>query len=135
MLRRRALLLALVLSPAAAGPALASAAGEAKKKGGGPTYLQFPTLTATILRPNGRRGVLTVEAGVDVANEALRERAEGLTPRLIDAYVQYLTSYAAHAAPGAPPNPDVIAASLQKATDQVLGKAGAKLLLGTVMVS
>lgn len=132
MLRRAVLALALSL---AASPALASAAGETnKKKGGGPTYLQFPTLTATILRPNGRRGVLTVEAGVDVADEALRARAEGLTPRLIDAYVQYLTSYAAQAAPGAPPNPDAIAAALQKATDQVLGKAGARLLLGTVMV-
>jgi hypothetical protein len=37
--------------------------------------------------------------------------------------------------PGAPPNPDIISAALQRATDQVLGKPGAKLLLGTVIVN
>ena len=37
--------------------------------------------------------------------------------------------------PGAPPNPAIIATALQRATDQVLGKPGAKLLLGTVLVN
>jgi hypothetical protein len=41
--------------------------------------------------------------------------------------------YAPGLAPGAPPNPDVISAQLQRATDQTLGRPGAKLLLGTIL--
>ena len=36
--------------------------------------------------------------------------------------------------PGAPPDVEWLSRALQAATDRVLGKAGAKLLLGTVMV-
>jgi flagellar basal body-associated protein FliL len=117
------------------GAQASSSPPQEKKKGGGASYIQFPTLTASVLRPNGRRGVLTVEAGLDVADGALRTRAELTQPRLRDAYIRILTTYAAAAPVGGPPDPDAISAALQRSTDQVLGKPGAKLLLGTVMVN
>lgn len=125
------------LAVVAAAPALGTAAAHAeeKKKGGGESFLQFPALTAAILRPDGRRGVLTVEAGLDVPDGGLRGRAESSQPRLRDAYVRFLLSYAASVPPGGPPNPEAIGAALQRATDQVLGRPGARLLLGTVMVN
>nr|QQZ50649.1 Tat pathway signal protein [Phenylobacterium glaciei] len=79
--RRRLLSLAAL---AAALPAAAQASGGGekteKKKGGGLSYLQLPTLTATIMRVDGRRGVLTVETGIDIPDVALRARAELLAP-------------------------------------------------------
>ncbi len=116
-------------------PAGASSAGGEKKKGGGLSFLQMPAITATVMRPNGRRGVLMVECGLDVADGSLRSRAEVSVPRLRDAYVRFLQTYAAAVPVGAPPSPDVIAGALQRATDQVLGKPGAKLLIGTVLVN
>ena len=127
------LLVFAVLSALAAGGA--ARAADEKKKGGGETYLQFPTLTASMIRLNGGRGVLTVETGLDVPDAGLRMRAEESEPRLRDAYVSYLLTYAASIQPGAPPDPDAISVSLQRATDQVLGRPGAKLLLGTVLVT
>lgn len=54
--------------------------------GGQATYVRFPTVTASITRTDGRRGVMTVETGVDVADAALRTRAEQSAPRLRAAY-------------------------------------------------
>ena len=135
MLARRhfiALTLCLATAPLAA---RAAQPIEEKKKGGGETYMQFPTLTASMIRLNGGRGVLTVETGLDVPDAGLRMRAEESEPRLRDAYVSYLLTYAASVQPGVAPDPDAIALALQRATDQVLGRAGAKLLLGTVLVN
>lgn len=116
-------------------PANASAAGGEKKKGGGQSFLPMPALTATVMRVNGRRGVLTVEAGLDVPDTTLRTRAEGSLPRLRDAYVRFLMAYGASVPAGAPPSPDIIASQLQRATDETLGKPGAKLLIGTILVN
>jgi hypothetical protein len=118
--------LLLVASVAVAAPA-------DKKKGGGEAFIQLPTLTATIFREDGRRGVLTVDIGLDVPDGALRQRANQSIPLLIDAYTRLMLIYAPGLAPGAPPNPDVISAQLQRATDQTLGRPGAKLLLGTIL--
>jgi len=116
-----------------AGPALASGKPE-KKKAGGDSYLQIAPVLGTIRRPGGQRGVLTVEVGVDVPNAALRDHAWKVMPRLRAAYVQTVQIYAAGLSPGTLPNADFIARSLQRETDLVLGKPGAKLLLGAVIV-
>jgi hypothetical protein len=135
MLNRRRLF-ALFVLPVLLRPAAALAQGGAqKKKGGGITYIQFPTLTATVFRPDGHRGVLTVEAGVDVPNSALRARVNLSEPRLRAAYVQRLQAYVWTLGPGDPPNPDYLSMVLQKETDQVLGQPGAKLLLGAMLVN
>ena len=54
-------------------------------------------------------------------------------PRLHAAYLQTVLTYAAGLTPGTPPNPLLIAQSLQRQTDLVLGRPGARLLLGAVV--
>lgn len=132
-MNRRALL-PFVLALAAA-PALARADEERKKKGGGASYIQLDTLIATTTRPDGRRGVLTVEVGIDVADGALHARAAQSTPLLHANYAEVVRVYAAGLPPGAPPNADYLARELQRQTDATLGRPGARLLLGAVLVN
>ncbi len=134
-MNRRALFAAAVLAPALAAGSASAAGAKEKKKGGGPSYAQIPTLTATLVRADGRRGVLTLEAGVDAPDPALRARVDGLQPRLRDAYNSALGRFAATLRPGFAPDADRLSASLQAETDRVLGKKGARLLLGTIIVS
>ena len=99
------------------------------------TYTTFDALTANVERTNGRRGVLTVQGGLDVTDPALRTRVKVSGPLLRDAYVRTLSVYGASLTPGAPPDIDQIALRLQRATDLVLGRPGARVLLGTVIVN
>jgi hypothetical protein len=110
------------------GPALA----EKKEEG---AYIAIDTLTATVLAGNGNHQIMTVQAGVDVPDKALRDYAAKLTPRLQDAYVQVLQLYAGGLVPGAPPDADYVARRLQEATDRVLGKPGGKFLIGGIMIN
>ena len=126
--------LPLVLFLAAA-VAVGPASAAERKKAGGLTFVQMPPLAAIAFRPDGRRGVLSVETGLDVKDDALRARVQAMTPRLRDAYVSAVQSYARTLGPGAPPNADWLAAQLQRETDRVVGKPGAKLLLGTILVN
>jgi hypothetical protein len=129
--RRLALAALAALVPTAA---LASGGGE-KKKGGGLSYIQIQTLTASIYRRNGSRGVMTMEVGVDVANEQLRELAAASSPRLRAAYAQVLQIYASGLPPAGVPDADYLAAKFQRETDRILGKPGAKLLVGTILIN
>ncbi|WP_374575259.1 hypothetical protein [Phenylobacterium sp.] len=134
-MRRRALL----ALPALALAALAAPAGaeEEKKKSAGPdsSYIRIQILTATIKRRDGHRGVLTVESGLDVPDPKLRELAAMSTPRLRAAYFQVLQTYANGLAPGEPPNADFLGAELQRETDNLLGRSGAKFLFGSIMMN
>jgi hypothetical protein len=65
---------------------------------------------------------------------ALRTRAGQSRLILRDAYLRWLTVYAASLPPDAAPNPDLIEAAMQHDTDRILGRPGARLVLGTVMV-
>jgi hypothetical protein len=130
-MNRRMLLAALALS---ATPALAAEKAE-KKKGGGENFIQLPTLTATVLKPGGERGVMTVEVGVDVPDGGLRRRAQQSIPLLRDAFTREMLTYAPSLAAGGPPNPDIISIQLQRATDRTLGRPGAKVLLGTILIN
>lgn len=130
-MHRRSLLLFAAGALACAAPAHA---GEHEhKKGGGVSYHQFPTLTAVVLRPDGRRGILTAEAGVDVPDGGLREKVQLLEPRLMDAFASALRKYGASLRPGATPDLDQLQLLLQAQTDRVLGARGARVLLGTVL--
>jgi hypothetical protein len=135
---RRDLLALIAVTAAAPSAARASSGGEKKeekKKGGGITFIQIPTLTATILRGTGRRGVVTVESGVDIPDAQLRARAEQSLPRLRSAFIGFLQQYVAGLSPGAPVNADYLSRELQRQTDAVLGKRGAKLLLGSILMN
>ena len=114
-------------------PGLAHAGDSPDKKTG--SYLPISGLAATVVRPDGGHGVMTVDAGVDVPDPTLRNYAEEVQPRLKDAFAQVLQAYAGQLAPGRPPDADYMARRLQGAADQVLGRSGARLLLGGVMVN
>lgn len=103
---------------------------------GAPTggYLRLATATAAVPRPDGRRGVMTVETGIDVHDAALFARAQQSQPRLNAAYAAVVQREAGQLRSGFPPDVNRIARALQAATDTVLGRAGARLLIGTVMV-
>ncbi len=128
---RRALL-GLAAVAVTAAPAKASSEGGTTASAA--TYVRQPTVTATILRPDGRRGVMTVETGVDVPDATLRLRAEQAGPRLRAAYNTVVQANGRLLLPGGPPDVERLSRELQAATDAVLGRRGAKLLLGTVMV-
>ncbi len=112
-------------------------AAEVAAKGATPSshYIPFPTLTATILRTDRRRGVMAVDATLDVPDEKLRARAASLAPRLRAAYAQSLTVYAAGLPPGRPADPDYLSKEMQRQTDAAIGKPGAKFLLGSILVN
>lgn len=129
--RRLALAAALALLPAAA----AASGGGEKKKGGGETFLQIKAIAATILHRNGKRGVITVECGVDVQDEKLRALASASQPRLRAAYAGWVQAYASGLPAAGVPDADYISRQLQQITDATLGKKGAKLLLGTILVN
>lgn len=129
--RRRLLALAGL---AALLPASAFAAEEKKKSGGG-SYVPMQTLLGTTIRASGGRGVLSVDCGLDVPDAALRTRAEQSAPRLRAAYAQTIRSYAAGLASGALPSADYIAQQLQRQTDVILGRPGARVLLGAIIVN
>ena len=126
---RRLLLAALIA--ALATPAFAGEGGGKPKT----TFVEVRPLTATMIRTNGRRGALTVEVGLDVPDPALNLRATQSIPLLRDAYVRIIQAYALGLTPGSTPSADYLAITLQRETDRVLKRKGAKLLLGAVLVN
>jgi hypothetical protein len=140
-MRRSHRLLTLALAAAlAGGPLLAPAAlaGEKKEEKGdkkAATYLALDPINAVVMRRDGRRGVMTLETGLEVADPELMKRAKASTPRLRAAFAQVLMIYASGLRGGAPPDVDYISRELQKAADGVLGKPGGKVLMGSALIS
>jgi hypothetical protein len=117
-------------------PAVAQSQDMAKhKRGGGESYLQLGVIEGTTFRMDGRRGVMTVEAGVDAPDPGVRQRAQSLTPMLKAAYSEVVRNYAAGLPPGAVPNADYLSLELQRQTDRVIGRSGVRFLLGTILVN
>jgi len=126
---RRALF-GLAAAALAAPARAASSGGSASAE----TYIPLPICTATIVHGDGRRGVLSIELGVDIPDAALRARAQQGAPRLRAAFNTAAQGFAAAGLrPGWPPDIDQLAAALQRAADGALGRPGARVLLGTVM--
>ncbi|MBU6373049.1 MAG: hypothetical protein KJS97_09995 [Alphaproteobacteria bacterium] len=134
-----ALVLAVAASPA-------FAAGKPAAKGGvndeaarritvAESYVPQFGLTATVSANYARAGMITVDAGLDVPDPALRAKLQKMAPRVRDALRSALAEYAnTHYRPGAAPDPDTIARMLQLAINRETGGAGAKVLLANVMV-
>lgn len=130
---RRALLgLAAAAVSATATPVSASSGGG----GSAPqaSFTRLPTVTGSVTGANGRRAVMSVELGLDVPDAALRTRATQSTPRLRAAYNTVVQRVAATTLPGMAPDVERLVTQLQAATNATLGRAGARLLIGTVMV-
>jgi len=133
-MRRRELLMLIALATAL--PAAARAADEKKKKkSGGENYIPVDTLTGTTIKATGRRGVLTVDCGLEIPDASLRAYAQLSLPRLRAAYVQVVETYAAGLPSGAEPNADYLVRSLQRQTDLILKRPGARLLIGAVVAN
>ncbi|WP_293676037.1 hypothetical protein [uncultured Phenylobacterium sp.] len=130
----RRLLLTVAILTALPGMALDSGGGEKKKSGGG-TYLPMNTLLGTMIRASGKRGVLSVDCGLDVPDPTLHKLADQSLPRLRAAYVQTVQGYAAGLPQGALPNADYLGLTLQRQTDTILGRPGAKVLLGAIIAN
>ena len=131
---RRALL-GLALVAASAGSAAAGA--PASDDGGAPaaSYINLNAVNAAVTRASGRRGVLTVDVGIDVPDLDLRAVAATAGPRLRSEMAQVVQSVAAALRPGEPPDVHRLSRELQFAVNQALGRRGARVLLGTVMVA
>lgn len=132
-MHRRALLIAPLAL--AATPALAAGGGGGGAAAPADTWVRYPTITGMVTRGDGSRGVLTVEAGVDVADPALNLRARQSQPRIRAVFNILVQREANVLLPGRVPNVERLAAQLQSATNIILGQRGAKLLLGSVVVS
>jgi hypothetical protein len=113
-------------------PSLASPKGEAKSGGG---EMPMPLATATVLRTHGRRGVMSVESTLVFTDGALLEHAKLSRPRLNAAFNEAVRSEATHLLAGALPDVESLTRALQRAADRVLGRTGARVMLGTVMVT
>jgi hypothetical protein len=134
-MRRPVLIAAIVLALA---PSLALASAAKKKEGEAPPappFLALSPLNTSIAKLSGGRTILTVEVGLDIPDPALGALASLSAPRLKGAYIEVLQAFGAGMPPGAPPNADLLAQRLQQSTDKVLGKPGARVLLGSVIVN
>ena len=134
---RRALLIPVLSLLAAASLAAPPAfAGHGKEEGKAPeSYFALQTITATTIRRDGRRGVMTLETGIEALDPKVMERARQSEPRLRAAFAQVLMTYTAGMPRGAAPNLDYLGAQMQEAADKVVGRKGAKVLLGSAMVN
>ena len=131
MIRRQFLILT-ALSGLVTPAALAS---EPKKKGGGEGYTQFKTINVFTQASRRRHGTLSVDMGLYSENAKLVEQIKLYQPRLQDAYVAKLQAYAGTLKSNALVDTGFIAMQLQSATDAILGRAGAKVLLGTILLN
>lgn len=133
--RRTALLVPLIAALGASAATTAGAGPSGSGSASANSYVRMPTLTATVMRRDGRRGVMTVEAGLDVPDGALRTLTEQSLPRLRAAYTPLISRMAEGLLPAEPPDLERLVRDLQQATDALLGQRGARILLGTVMVN
>ena len=122
------------LSLAGLMPAVALAS-EPKKKGGGDGYTQFKTINVFTEAGRRRHGTLSIDMGLYSEDTKLVEQIKLYQPRLQDAYVAKLQAYAGTLNSSAMVNTDFIAMQLQSATDSILGRKGAKVLLGTILLN
>lgn len=142
---RATLAIALIGTVVAAGVALAadpkaapspSDERAAKRISSSPNYVYGPTMVTTLLnRQTDGRQSITVEMGWDVPDAALRARMGPMRVRLNDGLRAALSDFGVSGVrPGAAPNLTILTQHLQRATDAVLGQAGARVLLANVMI-
>jgi flagellar basal body-associated protein FliL len=133
-------LLSLILSAGlvstmAAPAAMASGKKAEKKKGGGEAFIQFPMIAVFVPSGGYRNSTLTIEIGLDVPDEKFRDVVSTYVPRLRDAYVSRIQSYAMTLGGSKLVDTDYLQRELQAITNAQLKAPGAKLLLGSIMVN
>lgn len=128
-------LLAAVASPAAAGEKADAKKPDTKKGPAGESFVPVAGLSVSVDKGGGRRGVMTLECGLDIPDAAFRTRAQSMLPRVHAAFVAALQIYASGLSPNEPPDFDIIAQQLQRQANITLGRPGARVLLGSLVVN
>ena len=133
----RTLSLAALILLLLGAPAFAEADGGGRtvkhKLTQSPTYIEIEPIYTTVLDTERPVGLLMIGVGLDVPDAKLRGEAWHALPVLRDAFVRNLTNFSAIAVrPWKQPDVGEIAARLQRVTDRVLGRRGARLLLAQV---
>lgn len=134
MIRRQFLLRAAF---AITGSLMASSAlaSEPKKKGGGEGYTQFKTINTFTAASRRRHGTMSVDMGLYSDDPKLVDQIKLFQPRLQDAYLSRLQVYASTLNSTSVVDTDFVVMQLQSATDTILGRKGAKVLLGTILLN
>ena len=125
-------MLSIGLSSLVAPVAFASAP---KKKGGGVGYTQFATFSVFTEASKRKHGTLSVDMGLYSEDEKLVEHIKLNQPRLQDAYLTRLQAYAGTLNSRALVDTGYITVQLQTATDAILGRKGAQVLLGSILLN
>jgi len=140
-MKQIALPLALALIACGAAHAAPPPAEPARSEGAGrpissaTSYVQMEPLITAVHYGSGVSGILHVEMSLDVPEARLRARADERKARLRDAYTTAISTYAGLVyRRGDVPDIERITALLQRATDSVLGEAGAEVLLSMVII-
>ena len=99
------------------------------------SYIQIDPMYASILVGDKPTGMLLIEISMDVPDPQLRQRVNEYMPLLRDAFVRSLSVYAANAVrTWRQPDIDDIATRMQKITDYILRKPGAKILMAQAAI-
>ncbi len=99
------------------------------------TYLEVDPIYASILDGDRPLGLLMVGIGLDVPNAGLRHQVKRALPQLRDLYVRSLMAFAATSV-RTDRQPDVVAIAnrLQRVTNLLLARKGARILLAQVAI-
>lgn len=109
--------------PAVAAPKKEAAGGESG-------FIGQMQVTATIMHAMRPAGLLQVDAGLVVPDSALRTRVQGLGPVLRAAWRAAAQDYVNRQyTRGRVPDARLMAQSLQAATDRVVGRPGAQVVM------
>lgn len=142
-LMRKTLVLAILFISGLIAPALAAGSGggakaDAKKPAvhkitQSQSYVTIDPIYTTIMDGDSPQGLLMVGVGLDIPNADLRDETVANMPALRDAYVRSLMAYSATSVRYWR-QPDVadMADRLQRVTDRMVGRPGARLLLAQV---
>jgi flagellar basal body-associated protein FliL len=100
------------------------------------SWVMVDPFSVTVVQDDRVRGKVLVSFGMDVPDADLRAKAELLMPRLQDTWLSQLSHYASTAVrPSRAANIREVSLLLQRGADQVLGKPGSKVLLGSVIIN
>jgi hypothetical protein len=100
------------------------------------SWVSVYPIAVSIVQDDKVRGQIQVWFGMDVPDATLRARAEELMPRLRDAWLTRISQFASTSARvRKPANIDDMSRLLQTTADQMLGKPGSRVLIGSVIVT
>jgi hypothetical protein len=131
------LALALSLVPARADDGDSGGSGKAPKHKltQADSYLMIDPIYSAVMDGDRPVGMLMIGVGIDIPDAKLRGEALHAMPVLRDAFVRSLMGFSTtFVRPDRQPDVTAIADRLQHATDRVLGRKGARLLLAQVAI-